>query len=68
MHKLYLISVCIAIVHAYKTQHVITKCWIKDCYEQHYDSILIEINKNPGYLHHNTIFYYNSLHTTIVYK
>jgi hypothetical protein len=53
---------------AFKIQHIKTPCWTLSCYDQHYNSILKEINVNPGYLHHTTILYYSSLFTTIVYQ
>jgi hypothetical protein len=59
------------LVNALKIQHIKTPCWTFSCYDQydqHYNSILNEINKNPNYLHHNTILYYSSLFTTIVYQ
>lgn len=54
--------------YAFKIQHIKTPCWTLSCYDQHYNSVLNEINKNPNYLHHNTILYYSSLFTTIVYQ
>ena len=64
--KLFYLNICL--INAFKIQHIKTPCWSFSCYDTHYTSIFNEINKNSGYLHHNTIFYYNSLHTTIVYK
>uniref|UniRef100_A0A6C0D363 Uncharacterized protein n=1 Tax=viral metagenome TaxID=1070528 RepID=A0A6C0D363_9ZZZZ len=49
-------------------QHIKTLCWTFSCYDNHYENVFIEMNKNPDYLEHNTIMYYNSLYTTIIYK
>ena len=55
-------------VVSFKMQYVKTRCWTYSCYENHYNNIFNEINKNPDYLDHTTIMYYNSLYTTIIYK
>ena len=55
-------------VVSFKMQHIKTHCWTYSCYDNHYNNIFIEMNKNPDYLEHNTIMYYNSLYTTIIYK
>ena len=74
MFRLFRLFFCLGLisyVSALNIQHIKTSCWIFTCYNQydrHYNSVLIEINTNPGYLHHNTILYYNSLFTTIVYQ
>ena len=51
-----------------KMQHIKTPCLTISCYDQHYNSIFIEINKNPGYVYHDTIQIYGSLFTTIIYN
>lgn len=51
-----------------KMQHIKTLCWTFSCYDNHYEKVFIEMNTNPDYLEHNTIMYYNSLYTTIIYK
>jgi hypothetical protein len=63
-----IVSIAIVSVVSFKIQHIKTRCWTYSCYDTHYNNIFIEMNKNPDYLHHNTIMYYNSLYTTIVYK
>lgn len=69
MPKLYLF-IYLVCVSSFKIQHIKTPCWTLSiyCYDQHYNSVLNEINTNPGYLHHTTILYYTSLFTTIVYQ
>ena len=67
MKFLFIIAMCVS-SSAFKIQHIKTPCWTLSCYDQHYNSVLIEINKNPNYLHHTTILYYSSLFTTIVYQ
>ena len=61
-------SILYVSVLSFNMQHIKTICWTFSCYENHYKNIFIEINKNPDYLEHNTIMYYNSLYTTIIYK
>jgi hypothetical protein len=68
MMKLIYILTLFKLILSFKTQHIKTSCWTLNCYDQHYNSIFIEINKNPGYLHHNTILLYNYLFTTIIYQ
>jgi hypothetical protein len=53
---------------SFKIQHIKTICWTYSWYENHYNIVFIEMNNNPDYLEHNTIMYYNSLYTTLIYK
>ena len=66
--KFIFIMIKLMLTLSFKIQHIKTPCWTISCYETHYNNIFIEINKNPGYLHHNTIQLYSVLFTTIVYK
>jgi hypothetical protein len=68
MKLIYLLIFEIVSVVSFKMQHIKTRCWTYSCYDTHYNNIFIEMNKNPDYLGHNTIMYYNSLYTTIIYK
>ena len=51
-----------------KIQTIKTLCLTISCYDTHYEKVFIEMNKTPDYLDHNTILFYNSLYTTIIYK
>jgi hypothetical protein len=68
MMKLYIFFIIIKSIVSLKMQHIKTPCLSISCYDQHYNSIFIEINKNPGYVYHDTIQLYGSLFTTIIYN
>lgn len=68
MMKLCVFFIIIESIVSLKMQHIKTHCLSISCYDQHYNSIFIEINKNPGYVYHDTIQIYGSLFTTIIYN